>query len=254
MMDVGPHATDRARRVALRSADPRAAGESTVGKMKRVRAVLGYAIDSEPENAESLVKSLLGGLRACGSFRDGSDNFPGEDAVRALRGAFRGLGLDLDSSGTLRPVLLERLDGVQLTEALWAYVRRARTGASDPELVIGTAKNLEEAAARHVLKEKTGQYPTHTNFPTTLAQAFMALGLKPSTVQLDRDPYVALQEALFLLACAVNRLRNDRGDGHGRPDDSTATLLEGRLSSEGAGLVTELLVSVLSPKKPETSR
>lgn len=76
----------------------------------------------------------------------------------------------------------------------------------------------------------------------------MALDLKPSTVQFDRDAHVALQEALFLLGCAVNRLRNDRGDGHGRPGVSTATPLEARLSSEAAGLVTELLLSFLSPQ------
>jgi hypothetical protein len=42
----------------------------------------------------------------------------------------------------------EGLDGIELTDALWAYVRRIRTGADDAELVIGSAKNLEEATVR----------------------------------------------------------------------------------------------------------
>lgn len=46
-------------RAGLRAADPRAAGEGTIGKMKRVRAVLGYAIDNDPEKADVLVKALV---------------------------------------------------------------------------------------------------------------------------------------------------------------------------------------------------
>ena len=126
-----------------------------------------------------------------------------------------------------------------MTDALSAYVRRAQRGAGDAELVIGTAKNLEEATVRHVLKEVTGEYATAgptANFPTALYSAFHLVGLAGSGAQLDKDPYRALQQALFLLACAVNRLRNERGDGHGRPEPSVATALEGRLSAQSAGL------------------
>ena len=234
-------------RAGLLDADPRTSGDLVVGKMKRIRAVLGHAIDHEPEKGAALVKSLVAATRAHGCYRAGSDQFAGEAAIQALRQALSSFGMALDTSGVLLPTLLENLEGVELTEALWAYVRRARTGASDHELVIGTAKNLEEAATRHVLKERTGQYPTHGNFPTALGQAYAALGLATSTHQLDRDAYSAMQQAIFLLACAVNRLRNEKGDGHGRPSVTTATLLEGRLSSQAAGLVTELLLSVLSP-------
>ena len=82
----------------------------------------------------------------------------------------------------LRPRLLENLDGAELTEALWAYVRRAQTGAGDAELVIGTAKNLEEATVRHVLKELTGEYPTSgraASFPVVLYDT-LPLSISPS--------------------------------------------------------------------------
>jgi hypothetical protein len=82
-----------------------------------------------------------------------------------------------------------------------------------------------------------------------LFQAYYALGLTGSTVVLDKDPYKAIQQSLFLLACSVNRLRNDRGDGHGRPEASVATLFEGRLSTESAALVCELLLTVLDPRR-----
>jgi hypothetical protein len=119
-------------------------------------------------------------------------------------------------------------------------------------LVIGTAKNLEEATVRHVLKTLTGSYPTAgpgSHFPTVLYQAFDRLGLSGSAAPIDKDPYKAVQQALFLLACAVNRLRSDRGDGHGRPEASIATTLEGKLSSASAGLVCELLLTALKDAK-----
>lgn len=50
------------------------------------------------------------------------------------------------------------------------------------------------------------------------------------------------------MARAVNRLRNDRGDGHGRPTASVATALEARLSGAGAALVSELLLTALGAR------
>lgn len=243
------HLDQLIQRAGLRSGDPRAAGDTVIGKMKRVRAVLGHAIDTDPEKGVALVSMLVASAKAAGCFREASDQFAGREHVDALRHALRGVGYDLDPDGTLRPMLLESLEGAELTEALWAYVRRARTGASDAELVVGTAKNLEEAAARHVLKERTGSYPTHGNFPTLLGQAYALLGLKMSTVQLDSDPERAVQEALFLLAGAVNRLRNAKGDGHGRPEKSTTSALDARVTSQAAGLVADLLLTNLNPTR-----
>ncbi len=236
-------------RSGLREADPRANGDALVGKMKRVRAVLGHAIDSAPDEGAAFVKRLVGAIRAVGGFRESADQYAGKRNIEALRNAFRHVGYDLDVGGELRPALLENLVGVELSAALMTYVRRARTGAADNDLVLGTAKNLEEATARHVLKERTGSYPVHGNFPTSLGQAYAVLGLSPSTVQLDPDPSRALQQALFLLACAVNRLRNAKGDGHGRPEASATSSLDARLSSQAAGLVAELLLATLSPSK-----
>lgn len=237
-------------RAGLRDGDPKLSGEpSVVGKVKRVRAVCGYAIDTAPEKGAALVKMLIGSIRGAGGFRATSDQYAGDDTVEALRSALRSVGQDLDPTGNLRPALMENLEGVELTQGLRAYVARARTGAEDPELVIGSSKNLEEAVARHVLKEKTGQYSSLTNFPTILGQAFALLELEPCTVALHKDPAKAVQQAIFLLACAVNRLRNAKGDGHGRPESSVTTALEARLASQAAGLVGELLLTVLSPPK-----
>lgn len=242
-------------RCNLREADP-AQGSAVVGKMKRVRAVLGYAIDEAPEDGSRVVKLLVDAARARGAFRSGAESYAGEHLIGQLRQALRGLGYDLDVQGHIRPRVLESLEGAELTEALWAYVRRARTGSEDPELVIGSAKNLEEATARHVLRILTGEYPIggrEGNFPTTLYQAFDRLGLSGSTCELDADPFKAVQQAIFLLGCAVNRLRNVRGDGHGRPEQSVATAVEGKIASEASALVAELLLTALAPIEEEES-
>ena len=222
------------------------------GKVKRLRMILAHAIDRQPDEGERFVKLFVNQVRASGGFLVGTPDCPGTETVAQLREAFRRVGFDLDPEGNLRPTVLENLVGTELTEALSAYVRRAQLGSSDPELLIGTAKNLEEATVRHVLKETTGEYATAgptANFPTTLFKAFYVLDLTGSDAMLDKDPYRALQQALFLLACAVNRLRNDRGDGHGRPEPGVATWLEGRLSTQSAGLVCELLLTALRTSK-----
>ena len=221
------------------------------GKVKRLRMILAFAIDRKPDKGARFVELFVNQVRASGGFRPGTPDCPGTETVNQLREAFRRVGYDLDPEGNLRPTVLENLEGADLTEALSAYVRRAQLGSGDPELLIGTAKNLEEATVRHVLKEITGDYATvgpAAHFPTALFNAFYALDLKGSNVKLDKDPYRALQQALFLLACSVNRLRNDRGDGHGRPDPSVATALEGRLSTQSAGLVCELLLTALQAR------
>ena len=240
-----------AARTGLSDAEPDVEDGVQRGKVKRVRMILAHAIDRRPDEGARFVELFVKQVQASGGFRLGTPDCPGPDTVEQLRAAFRRVGFDLDPEGNLRPTVLENLVGIEMTEALSAYVRRAQLGSGDAELLIGTAKNLEEATARHVLKEITGEYLTagpRANFPTALYYAFDVLGLAGVQAELDKDPYRALQQALFLLACAVNRLRNDRGDGHGRPEPSVATALEGRLSTQSAGLVCELLLTALKNK------
>ena len=239
-------------RAGLSDAEPDSQDGVQRGKVKRLRMILAHAIDRQPDEGARFVELFVNQIRASGGFRVGTPDYPGPETVAQLRAAFRLVGFNLDPEGNLRPTVFENLIGIELTEALSAYVRRAQLGSSDAELLIGTAKNLEEATVRHVLKETTGEYATvgpTANFPTALFNAFYALGLTGADAKLHKDPYRAVQQALFLLGCAVNRLRNDRGDGHGRPEPSVATALEGRLSTQSAGLVCELLLTALRTRK-----
>ncbi len=62
---------------------------------------------------------------------------------------------------------------------------------------------------------------------------------------LDRDPVRALEQALFLAVCAVNRYRNQEGTGHGRPHLSRASEDQARPAGNVAGVVTTMLLASL---------
>src|SRR5690606_29464306 len=130
-----------------------------------------------PGAGEALVAGLIATVCGYGGFRAGSSNYCGSEAIENLRAGFATEGWDLGSDGSLQPRVLDSLSGKALTAALRTYVERARKGALDDPLVAGTAKDLLEATAAHVLVQKWGSYSATSNFPTLLGQAFSALGL-----------------------------------------------------------------------------
>jgi hypothetical protein len=239
------------RRFDLEAADPATRfPNEQIGKMKRVREVLSVAIDTNAPAGEQLVKGIVGSIKARGGFRATSDEYAGEDVIQAARDAFHAQGYDLDPAGDLRPLLLNDLAGVAATDALAAYVRRAHAGSGDAALVLGTGKDLLEATARHALVTKTGAYPSEGNFPATLYQTFdrlqLAVPSQDAIKTLDKDARAAMQQALWLLAVAVNRFRNEEGIGHGRPLPATVSEEEARLSIQAMALVSQLLLDSLN--------
>lgn len=241
------------KRAGLADGDPRKSPSDTIGKAKRVRQVFIYAQDNDPQGGMKLAQHLVALCRAKGGFIASSPAYPGADKVEALQRAFRSLTFDLDSSGQLRPIVIDNLSGTALTDALKAYVLRANMSPDDAPLQVGNGKDLDEAAARHVLEQKVGSYQQAGHFPYTLAQAFYQLNLEPAPPQtattLDADPHKAVQQCLYQLACAVNRLRNEVGTGHGRPSPSQRTAAlntaEARLVSRATALVAGMLLDSL---------
>lgn len=220
----------------------------TIGKMKRCRAIFSYCLDNDINSGALLVQMILGAFKARGAFRETSEEYLGVNSINDLKEAVRQLGYELDPSGNLRTLLLDNLNGIELTDALMAYVRRAKTGAADAALVTGTGKDLLEATARHVMVCIQGEYPNNANFPMTLYNAFTRLNLGiPSgsdyTVINDPDPMKGVEKALFLLGLAVNRLRNAEGVGHGRPFDVKISDMEAKAAIEAMGLISEYLIS-----------
>jgi hypothetical protein len=210
-----------------------------------VRETLSHALADEPAKGRVLVGYLISLLQGSGGFRESSANYAGADAIGTAIDAFAGEGFVLASDGDLRPRLLASLSGAAVTEALEAQVRRAQEGADDAALVIGTGKDLVEATAAHVLVESYGAYQETANFPTLLGQAYVALGLATSqhAKQAGERAQCDVERQLFALACALNRLRNKDGTGHGRPWLPDVTDAEARVAVHGMGLVSDLLLS-----------
>ena len=231
-------------RADLTAGDPKAQGQ-IIGKAKRLRAVLSWALEHAPDRAEVFIAAFIAMLRGKGAFRESSHNFFGHEPLLDAVEAFRSEGFILSADGDLRPTSLDTLKGTDLTVALDAYVRRARRGSEDAALVVGTGKDLVEATAAHVIFERYGQYPERANFPTLLGQAFVAVGMTtPQTpMQASEPPRYRLQRALYEAGCAVNALRNKQGVGHGRPWLPSVSTVEAHAAIQLMGIVAGFVLS-----------
>lgn len=142
-----------------------------------MRATLSWALEHDRSAGERLVIGMIDLLRSVGAFRESSPNYAGSEQILDAIGCFQSEGFELALNGELRPVVLDGLSGLELTHALETYVRRAKQGATDAALLSGTGKDLVEATARHVVKERYGQDDHRANFPTVLEWAFLSLGM-----------------------------------------------------------------------------
>ncbi len=234
------------KRTDLLLGDPKTHGQ-VVGKAKRVRATLSWALENNPEKGAGLVVNLISHIKACGGFREASSNFVGKEAIQNAASAFKTIGFEFTSDGELFPLQLDNLEGAELTVALEAYVRRAKRGAEDAALVTGTGKDLLEATAAHILVEKWGSYPPSANFPGLLGQSFVALGFAiPQDPPQPGEPATRrVERALYDAACAVNALRNKEGTGHGRPWLPTITSDQAKLAVQQMGIIAEYMLAAL---------
>jgi hypothetical protein len=236
-------------RAGLLDCDPKRSGKA-VGKSKRVRAVLSWALENDINAGENLVYLLLSLVTSYGGFRPSSKNYVGDEPITNLREVFRNEGYYLSTDGIINKIILENLDSIEKNNVLRAYARRAIKGVADAALVTGTSKDLMEAVAAFIVEQIWGSYSQHDNFPTLIGQAFTALGLSTSYsgVQQDEPAFKRVERALFELACAINKLRNKEGTGHGRPFQSNVSNTEAKLAIESIGLISEFLLSKLPPK------
>lgn len=233
-------------RSGLEKADPKKQGRS-VGKAKRIRAVLNWALENNIYAGEKLVYYLITTIRGMGGFRLESSNYVGQEAIANAIQAFKLEGYSLSIDGMILPTVLENLNEEETEIALYAYVNRAKRGVGDAALLAGTGKDLLEAVSAHVLFKKWGSYPTTVNFPTLLGQAFTALGLATSNTPVEKGEPAKwrMERALYELACSINSLRNKEGTGHGRPFASSLTEDEARVAIESIGTISEYLLTAL---------
>lgn len=234
-------------RCGLSAGDPKALGLN-VGKAKRVRQVMYYAMDENPEAAANFAEQIVARIRAAGGFRRGSPNHIGDEVIQQAIDAFDAVGCELGPDGSLSTKRLDSLRGKELTHALMQYALRAQRGAEDAALLSGTGKDLLEATAAHVIAVKSGMDSRQTNFPALLAQAFAALQLAmPGDSESNSElPQRSLERGLFAAAIGVNRLRNREGTGHGRPWVAKLSDAEAAAAVETAGVVSGYMLAKLN--------
>jgi len=92
-------------RSRLAAGDPKAQGQ-LVGKAKRVRGTLSWALENDLAAGESLVENIISLIRGCGGFRSHSPNFVGSEALENAVAAFRSEGFVLTSDGEVHAVVL----------------------------------------------------------------------------------------------------------------------------------------------------
>jgi hypothetical protein len=231
----------------LMEMDPNKLGASPVGKMKRVRSTLVASIEKYPERAEIFACGIINLVRSNGGFREQSPNYVGSGAIENLISELRPKGILLSKDGQLSQLILDGLESRELTDALRNYVDRAKKGYEDAALIVGTSKDLLEAVAAHVLKERIGNYSTTNNFPTLLGQAFITLGMATSVdKRVDGEhPRKDIERNMFDLACSINRLRNKQGTGHGRPFIPDLTNEESKEAIQIIGIIADKMLKKL---------
>jgi hypothetical protein len=239
--------TSHFERAGLLAAD----AQKPAGKEKRMRAILGWALENDEAGGRALLSRIISEIRGCGGFRPESSNYVGADAIENTRAAFRSEGFDLSLDGILLPIAFDGLSGTDATDALRTYARRAARGADDNPLVVGTSKDLLEATAAHILSERFGSYSQSANFPSLLGQAFVALNLStPAHPKQPGEPArCRVERSLYELACSVNALRNREGTGHGRPWLSSVSAAEARLAIRTMGMISDFLLDALQSQR-----
>lgn len=234
------------KRCKLEEGDPKPQAQVPIGKVKRVTETLNWAMDNEPEKGEILAANLISIVRGRGGFRSDSPNYVGEEAIKDIAAALKTEGFILTEDGELFQELIDHLSGALITEELRRYARRAKQGVRDAALLVGTGKDLLEATAGHILVERYGSYSTGSNFPTLLAQAFIALSMATSkdAPTPGEPPQKNIERAMYDLGCAINRLRNKEGTGHGRPWPLSVTDSEAKSSVEMMGIIADRLLQI----------
>ncbi|QRV24429.1 abortive infection family protein [Marinomonas foliarum] len=235
------------KKAGLTQADPKSQGQS-VGKAKRVRATLNWAIENDPSAGSKLISLVVSQVRAVGGFRDTSPNFVGKEQILNTISVFDAENFSLSENGDIRPKVLDTLKGKHLTEALQAYAQRAKRGSEDAALLSGTGKDLLEATAKHIIQTKFGAHPANANFPTLFGQAYAALNMAtPETPKAANEPAIKdYERALFHMATGINRVRNKEETGHGKLCITALSTKESHSIIESVGVIAEFLLNRLN--------
>jgi hypothetical protein len=112
---------------------------------------------------------------------------------------------------------------------------------NDPELAIGTAKELVETVCKAILVARTGSFDQGLDFPALVKRAMKQLQLAPEDVPSAAkgvETIRILLNGLGNIAGRLAELRNLYGTGHGK--DPSARVLDGRHARLAVGAAATL--------------
>ncbi len=220
-------------------------GSQGYNKERRVQLTVMAAV-RKPSVARKLIDGLLSALRTDGHFdaeRLGYD----VDKFRAIRRAFAAQGWTLTGAGDLLPQ-----GGIDISTggraALDEQLARLRQNTTDPGALLGTAKDLMEAAAKLILEEMSFPAREQWSFDELWHHARDRLGILPQHVAAGVPGEKCIKTILqssWTIAQQVNVLRGLQGSGHGRTLPTGVTPEQALLVVREACSVTEFALASL---------
>ena len=199
-----------------------------------------------------VVEELLELLRTYGAF-----NVSGHWIATALQHerlaeSLQPYGITLLGDGNINTDLGSLVDGSTLPDeaAVRDHVRRMQLalGQGDSALLLGSSKELLESTAKIVL-DRVGETPP-AKYPALVTRALDVLMLHPKSAPTQREevmqPVRKILGGVLQIAMEINKLRSERGTGHGRAEAPVhLTSRHGRLAAGAALIVATLMFDTL---------
>jgi len=222
------------------------------GKAVRVRRVCTAISHGQPGDATLLVNGLLARLRAFGRFDSEAVRYMGTDKFQNLLREFRSVGWHLDLAGNISPVVVDDLPLQERRPALNLLIQRTQRAADDPALLLGSAKEMIEAACRYVLEGHGADWRQGATVEELLYLARERLELLPQQVSDESDVGKATREvydALGKIAKHVDSLRRDEGTGHGRTNVPQTEARTARVIVQSSAVLVQLLLDTVDGQR-----
>ena len=137
----------------------------------------------------------------------------------------------------------QSLRGADMTYVAQQITRMESSDSADPDLAIGTAKELLETICKSILEERKVDAPSHATLPQLVKLTSKELQLTPADIQdaaKASDTIKRLLSNLATITQAISELRNQYGTGHGKA--GTAKGLTSRHAKLSVGAASTLAV------------
>jgi hypothetical protein len=213
----------------------------------RLLRSLNWGDDDYPSNVFNVLRELVGGsfenLGAVVEFVDLREWIRTNDAKLFAE-------LCEDAVPLIPLEQCENVGEIHNIGELGRHAARIRSGledGSDPELAIGSAKELLESVLKTVLGDH-GQKPTE-DIPTLLKRAQKELDLDPNATLPGADSLKRTLSNLGQVVVGVAELRTLYGTGHGRSKSHELALAHARLVVNAAISISTFLLELWQEKQ-----